>query len=168
MGGPMFKQLIGSVRSMIRRLRSATSTGGRGHLPFARSSKPAHEAETFGCRYCWPRAANAAWKARHLLEQEVDLIDQSHFHVMILACRRCGQRFVSVFTEMIDWVRGDDAQSWRLIPITSEEQAELSATVSEAELERLGPGRRCLVRDYPTGERPRINWTSGLFVDRHD
>ena len=127
-----------------------------------------HEPETFGCRYCWPSDAERAWKARYLLEKEVDLIDESHFHVMILACRACAQRFVSVFTEMIDWEDGDDSQSWSQIPITDEEQVRLSARPSEAELERLGPGRRCLEHDHPTGESARTSWTNGLYVGRHD
>lgn len=127
-----------------------------------------HEHETFGCRHCWPSDAEAAWKARRLLEKEVDLIDESHFHAMILACRTCAQRFVSVFTEMIDWEEGDDSQSWSLIPITDEEQVRLSATPSEAELERLDPGRQCLEHDHPTGESARTRWKNWLYVGRHD
>jgi hypothetical protein len=126
-----------------------------------------HEPETFGCRRCWPSNAKAAWKARFRLEKEVDLIDESHFHVMILVCRACAQRFVSVFTEMIDWEKSDDAQSWSLIPITDEERARLSAAPSEAELERLGPARRCLEHDHPTGERARTSWTYWVCVGRH-
>jgi hypothetical protein len=113
---------------------------------------------------CWPSNADAAWKARTLLEREADLIDEPHFHVMILACRVCAQRFVSVFTETIDWKDGDDAQSWSLIPITGEEKVRLSAAPSEAELERLVPGRRCLELDHPTGESARTSWTFGLTL----
>jgi hypothetical protein len=164
----MLKQLIDTARSLVRSIHNMTSTEDRGHLPLVRRGKPVHEAETFGCRKCWPNRAGAVWKSRHLLEKEIDLIDESHFHVMILACRSCGQRFVSVFTEKIDWDGGDGAQSWSLMPITVEEQANFSATLSEAELERLGPGRRCLEHDHPTGERARTNWTFGLFVGRHD
>jgi hypothetical protein len=127
-----------------------------------------HKSETFGCRHCWPRDANAAWKARRLLEEEVGLIEESHFHVMILVCRACAQKFVSVFTEMIDWEKGDDSQSWSLIPITVEERARLSATPSEAELERLASGRRCLELDHPAAERACTSWKYWLFVGRHD
>lgn len=64
--------------------------------------------EDFGCKRCWPPSAGAAWKARGALTHVAELIDESHFHVMILACPRCTQRFVSVFTETVDWADGDD------------------------------------------------------------
>jgi hypothetical protein len=126
------------------------------------------EPETFGCQHCWPRNANAAWKARFLYKKEVDLIDESHFHVMILACSACAQRFVSVFTETIDREKGDDAQSWSLFPITDEERVRLSAAPSEGELERLASGRRCLEHDHPTGGKAHTSWKYWLYVGRHD
>jgi hypothetical protein len=153
---------------MVRDIWRTTSTGGRRHLPFVRRNKLRNGLETFGCRYCWPSGAAAAWNARHLLEKEVDLIDELHFHVMILTCLRCRQGYVSVFTEIIDLKAGDDSQYWSLIPITVEERGNLSARVSEAELERLGLRKRCLVRDHPTGERARTYWAKGFFVGRHD
>jgi hypothetical protein len=73
----MLKQLIDSARSLVRSIHNMTSTEKRGHLPLVRRGKPVHEAEAFGCRKCWPNRAGAAWKARHLLEKEVDLIDES-------------------------------------------------------------------------------------------
>ena len=92
-------------------------------------------------------------------------IDESHFHVMIQFCRNCSQRFVSVFTETVDWVDGDDPQYWTVLPITTEEAAQLverRASLTEGEVRALGSGRRCLQRDYPKGER------SGVSVGRHD
>src|SRR5512145_807791 len=131
-------------------------------------SKSVREPERFGCRHCWPSDAKDAWKARGLLEREVDLVDESHFHVMILACRACAQRFVSVFTETIDWKEGDDAQFWSLMPITDAERTCLSATPSETELNRLGFGRQCLKHDHPTGERADTRWGFWVGVGRHD
>ena len=64
----------------------------------------------FGCERCWPPIADAAWEARGGLTHVAELIDDSHFHVMILACPCCTQRFVSIFTETIDWEDGDDPQ----------------------------------------------------------
>ena len=55
--------------------------------------------QDFGCERCWPSTADAAWEAREELTHVQELIDDSHFHVMILACPCCTQRFVSVFTE---------------------------------------------------------------------
>jgi hypothetical protein len=60
-------------------------------------------------RHCWYTSADAAWKARDGLTITAELIDESHYHVIILACPQYGQRFLSVSTEMIDWANGDDA-----------------------------------------------------------
>jgi len=125
----------------------------------------------FGCAHCWPASADDAWEARRALDREEDLIGESHFHVMILACGRCGQRFVSVFTEMIDWVDGDDPQYWTLLPLTDEEATLLArrgGAVAEAQLNALGPERRCLRRDYPKASSPRCSWGTGVWVGPHD
>jgi hypothetical protein len=127
--------------------------------------------KTFGCGHCWPAGADAAWRARGGLAREAELIDEPHFHVMILACSVCGQRFVSVFTETIDWAAGDDAQYWVLLPVTGTEAAELvqrRGSVTEAQLNALGPERRCLQRDHPTAAPARTSWGVGLWVGLHD
>jgi hypothetical protein len=99
------------------------------------------------------------------------LIDESHFHVMILECPRCSQRFLSVFTETIDWEDGDDSQYWTLLPLTEAEAAGMvnrGESLEESEIERLGPGRRCLRRSHPKGERAALSWGTGIFVGLHD
>lgn len=131
----------------------------------------ARQSNDFGCASCWPPTANAAWKARSDLKPETELINESHFHVMILACSGCTQRFVSVFTETIDWTDGDDPQYWTLLPITATEAAELLQqrdSLNEPMLEALGPGRRCLRRDYPKGGTRHIYWSTGISVGFHD
>ena len=115
----------------------------------------------FGCERCWPATADAAWKARADLATEHDLIDESHFHAMIQACRRCSQRFVALFTETVDWADGDDPQYWTLLPVTTSEAATLAAqggSVTEMELNALGVGRRCLRHDHPKGGPARSYW----------
>jgi len=100
-----------------------------------------------------------------------ELVDESHFHVMILVCPNCAQRFVSIFTEQIDWVRSDDPQYWQLMPITRMEADSLIEqrnSVNERTLDVLGPGRRCLHRDHPAGARDSIFWTKGISVGFHD
>ena len=127
--------------------------------------------ENFGCERCWPPSAEAAWECRRALTCETDIIDESHFHVMVLACPSCSQQFVSVFTETIDWADGEDPQYWAVLPITRAEAASLAerrSSVTEADLNALGPGRRCLRRDYPKGEEPSCRWSSGFFVHWHD
>ncbi len=125
----------------------------------------------FGCERCWPCSADAAWEARGSLTVVAELIDESHFHVMILACPTCTQRFVSVFTETIDWVDGDDPQYWTLLPITEGEATDLGqqrSCLNETKLDALGPGRRCLRLDHPKGAARHIFWGTGISVGRHD
>ena len=125
----------------------------------------------FGCERCWPTTADDAWQARNSLVTEHDLIDESYFHVMIQFCRDCSQRFVSVFTETVDWVDGDDPQYWTVLPITTEEAVQLverGASLTEGEVHTLGSSRHCLQRDYPKGEAARSYWRLGVSVGRHD
>jgi hypothetical protein len=125
----------------------------------------------FGCEHCWPSAADAAWAARGTLAHVQELIDESHLHVMILACTRCSQRFVSVFTETIDWQDGDDPQHWALLPLTPTEAVYLilqGPSLIEAELAALGRGRRCLRHDHPKGAAAQSSWGTGLSVGPHD
>jgi uncharacterized protein YbaR (Trm112 family) len=127
--------------------------------------------ESFGCERCWPASANAAQDARRTLVREAELIDESHFHVMILACPSCRQRYLSVFTEMIDWDDGDDPQYWTTLPLTDAEAADLVRrrdSLDEATLNALGPGRRSLLHDHPKGVDARTHWGSGIFVGPHD
>jgi hypothetical protein len=127
--------------------------------------------EDFGCERCWPATPDAAWRARGGLAREADLIDEPHFHVMILACSVCPQRFVSVLTETIDWAGGDDSQYWMLLPVTDTEAAELAerrGSITEAQLNALGSERRCLRRDHPTAAAPRNSWGVGIWVGLHD
>jgi hypothetical protein len=122
--------------------------------------------QDFGCGHCWPPAAEAAWEARGALTHVRDLADGMHFHVMILTCPHCAQRFVSVFTEEIDWQDGDDSQYWTLLPITGTEALDLQKhdVLLEKKLNALGRGRRSLRRDYPKGTEPRIFWGTGIFL----
>ena len=127
--------------------------------------------EGFGCERCWPPAMDAAWEARGALTKVAELIDESHFHVMILACPRCTQRFVSIFTETVDWEDGEDPQYWTLLPITGAEADDLIQqrdSLTETKLDALGPGRRSLRRDHPKAAARRIFWGTGIAVGPHD
>jgi hypothetical protein len=130
-----------------------------------------HPSREVGCSRCWPTSAKAAWEARAGLRRLEELIDESHFHVMILACGDCEQRYVSIFTETIDWEDGEDPQYWSLLPITAGEADSLIQqrdSLSEMILNALGPGRQCLRRDHPKETGPRVFWGKGVFVGPHD
>jgi hypothetical protein len=124
----------------------------------------------FGCDRCWPSSAEAADAARRTLRIEAELVDESHFRITIRACPGCSQRFVSLFTEMIDWKGGDDAQYWTLMPVTQAETADLvgGGSLSESALNTLAGGRRSLFHDHPTGKPARTGWGTGLWVGPHD
>jgi hypothetical protein len=122
------------------------------------------------CELCFPPEAEAAWAARSGLKFVADLIDESHYHVMVLACPSCGQHFVSVFTETIDWQDGDDPQYWSLLPLTAGESRRLvdGPEPDNATLQSLGPSRRCLNLSHPKGQAARTSWTKGLSIGWHD
>jgi hypothetical protein len=124
-----------------------------------------------GCDLCWPADARAAWAARDGLTRLKELIDESHFIVAILACPRCDQRYVSIFTEMIDCADGNDPQYWTLMPITEAEAEGLiqrGTSPDEMSLNALGRGRRSLRRDHPKAGPPQVFWGSGVLVGPHD
>jgi hypothetical protein len=127
------------------------------------------ESETFGCDVCWPASADAAWNARASLAQS-DLVDESHYHVMVMTCGKCSQSFLSVFTEMIDWQEGNDSQEWTSLPITAAEVALLTAQgeVSESLIESIGQGRRSLCHFFPNGSAASTCWSRGIRVGIHD
>jgi hypothetical protein len=128
--------------------------------------------EQFGCARCFQAPAEAVSEARRDFAQIVRLVDESHLIVRILACPDCGQRFVSVFTEMIDWSAGDDAQYWSVLPLTLEESEQLTAQGEQVDLrmiEALGRHRRFLQIDFPTGKAKRVLWAEGgLLIGPHD
>jgi hypothetical protein len=123
-----------------------------------------------GCRVCWPPSAEAAWAARGALERRARLIDESHVDVSLLRCPDCGQDYLSVWTEQIDWAGGEDPQSSTLLPLTPAEAAGLAAggPPDEDALEAFGSGRRSLRREHPSDGAPRLFWGRGLRVGRHD
>lgn len=128
--------------------------------------------DRFGCDHCWPVEAEAAWSATRKLVRDTELIDDSHFHILIVKCNQCAQRYISVFTEMIDWENGNDPQYWILLPITNSEVVKLIQnrdSISENEINALGKGRKSLRRDFPRDVKVPITfWGSGIFVGPHD
>ena len=112
----------------------------------------------FGCASCWPAGADAAWEARQSLGREAELTDEPHFHTMLLVCGACGQRFLSVLIETVDWANGDDPQHWSLLPLTAHEAAELRGGGTAGETTGGHPQRGTTgqekQRDHHGGEDP--------------
>jgi len=126
-------------------------------------------ARSFGCVNCWPDSADSAWEARSGLDQQRELVDESHFHVLVLSCPECGQAFLSVFMESIDWDDGDDPQFWSVVPIEEAERDSLfRAAASERDLRGIAHGRRSLFRSAPKGEPQSNTWATGVVLVPHD
>jgi hypothetical protein len=125
-------------------------------------------AAQFGCPQCYGDDAEAA--AAYLqaggLKTEYALIDDSHFIVSLRRCTQCGQMFVSIFTEFVDWSGGEDAQYRDVVPVTPAEAETVRAQGERVDLRflgELGEGRRRLSTDWPTGGSKRVRWRTGTF-----
>ncbi|MDR5782344.1 hypothetical protein QCE63_23365 [Caballeronia sp. LZ065] len=124
-----------------------------------------------GCERCWPESSEAAWQARRELREHAVWIDESHFNVRALECIHCKHRYLSVFTESVDWVNGDDAQRWLVAPVSAHEYERAKALFAaslEAALSVVPADRRSLCRDFPSDGEARTFWSSGLRVGGHD
>jgi len=122
----------------------------------------------FGCDSCWPESAEAAWKGFRAMANELRLVDESHYIVSIRSCRNCEQRFLSMFTETVDWADGEDPQYRTILPLTEEETADLSQPDTKLVLQELGPDRRSLFRDFPKGADPLVWWGTGMRITPRD
>lgn len=120
------------------------------------------EPKAFGCPQCFGEDPAAAWG--HKLHNRITLIDESHFDVAIRRCPTCGQQFVCIFTEFVDWADGDDPQYGDRLPLTAEEADALAAqgaAVDLKQIEEYGSDRRRLKMDHPKGQPRRVKWANG-------
>ncbi|GMU37408.1 MAG: hypothetical protein KJ057_05270 [Phycisphaerae bacterium] len=116
----------------------------------------------FGCPRCFGPDPEAAWG--HKLDPCGHLVDDSHFGVALFRCPDCHQMFVSIFTEFVDWIDGDDPQYWDRLPLTPAEAENLARqgeAVDLRQIEELGRDRRRLKVDYPKGSPRKCAWTAG-------
>ena len=97
-------------------------------------------------------------------------VDESHFSITFLRCRDCGQAFIRVFTELIDWADGEDPQRWVYCPLDSKELERLNHEALRPEdVVALGLERRMLIFDFPKGQEATFNWlVSRLWIAPHD
>lgn len=124
--------------------------------------------DPLGCDGCFgmPDAA-AAWAAVRTFPRVVDLIEESHYSVRVLACPRCGTHCVSVFAERIDWVNGEDPQSTWAMALTAAESEAIRG--NPGRVGEFGAGRRCLRMEYPAGADKKQFWETGpIRVGPHD
>jgi hypothetical protein len=121
---------------------------------------------------CLGEDADAALAAIRRASHTDSLVDESHFMVCILRCSACGQLFLDIFTELIDWSGGDDSQAWMYVPINDSEARWLRAAGPAADdrfLLAMKIHRRFLSRVYPRGMDPRVTWGTGpLVILPHD
>jgi len=125
----------------------------------------------FGCERCWPDDADEAWEARSHLAQHEAIVDDSHFIVRLLACDKCGQKFLSIMTETIDWADGDDPQYRTLEPVTPDEASRLIAAGEDGFRQArgdIGRRRKRLHHDSPKGSAETSYWSGGAADGPHD
>jgi len=78
--------------------------------------------DSFGCRRCYGEDPRAAWAYyEEGLAVERELVGDSHFLVQLRRCADCGQQFVWIFGEAVDWKGGDDAQRREIVPVSATE-----------------------------------------------
>ncbi len=126
----------------------------------------------FGCKICDSKSAEDAWKA--FVDSKVleSIIDEPHFSIRFRVCRHCEQRYLSVFTETIDWNDGQDPQLWSIIPVDTVEFLKLRNFKNEnlliESLKDFAPERKSLCFDWPKGSEPKKYWSRGVTIGPYD
>lgn len=115
----------------------------------------------------------AARKAIRKTQHIARLVDESHFGVSIVRCVQCGQHFLSLFCERVDWADSDDPQTVVAVPVSADEVHRLqTANVAADEnviLNIVANERRFLYHDMPKGAAETLEWkTRTLFIPGHD
>lgn len=127
---------------------------------------------TWGCAKCWEGEAESAVAKMNSLPHAGDLlVDDLHLIIGTRSCANCGQLFVTVFTETIDWVDGEDPQHRSYMPVSGSELAQV-AKLDESDIHSalldIGSSRRTLEWDNPKSGIIKMRWGSGLFYRPHD
>jgi hypothetical protein len=119
-------------------------------------------AYSFGCRRCYGEDPQTVWAYyEEGLAVEQELVGDSHFLVQLRRCAECGQQFVWIFSEAVDWEGGEDAQRREIVPVSGAE-AEAAVMLHSPSLAALGLDRRYLETDWPTDAAdPSVEWSTG-------
>jgi uncharacterized protein YbaR (Trm112 family) len=125
-----------------------------------------------GCNTCFGSDASVVWENRRRFEFIERLVDESHYVVSIIACPDCAQRFLSVFTEKVDWVNGEDPTENSIFPLSRDEAASVVAKGDALNLEGLdflGESRRHLRSSWPSSGPRQLWWATGrLQIGSYD
>ena len=118
--------------------------------------------DSFGCRRCYGEDPRVAWAYyEEGLAVERELMGDSHFLVQLRRCADCGQQFVWIFGEALDWEGGNDAQRREIVPVSGTE-AEAAPRPDYPSLAALGLDRRYLETDWPTDAADAsVEWSTG-------
>lgn len=118
---------------------------------------------TRGCPQCFGTDAEGAWDNCGRLTVDAAVVDESHFMIQLRRLPGCSQRFVWIFTEVVDWRGGEDAQYRQILPVTETEArltAQQGAGVDLGYLRSLGRGRRFLNVDWPSDDpKATVSWS---------
>lgn len=124
-----------------------------------------------GCEKCWGGDAQSAVPKLNSLPHGGLLVDDLHLIIGKRSCADCGQLFVTVFTETIDWVDGEDPQHRSYMPVSGAELAEV-AKLDESDMHsallEIGRSRRTLEWDNPKSGIKKMHWSGGLFYRIHN
>lgn len=101
----------------------------------------------------------------------VELVGESHLVVALRRCV-CGQRFLTIFAERVDWATGEDPQERLVVPISAAEGDALVADGEALDLDAiaaLGADRDHLWVDWPSGGVPKPQWLRApITIPPHD
>jgi hypothetical protein len=120
---------------------------------------------TFGCTECYGEDAEAMLEYYlQKLTTTHGIFSENHEGAALRECPKCGQQFVTIFTEVINWAAGGDDQFYDVVPVTPDEAAEIvraGSDISMAHLNGLGKQRRHLEDIKRCGQERQILWRPG-------
>jgi hypothetical protein len=100
-----------------------------------------------------------------------ELLDESHLRISLKTCRRCGQVFLYIMTETVDWQEGDDPITRIYFPVSAAQASAIRQIdlQDHHDLRPLGLSGRFLVNDWPCSGPAVTSWQEGpLPFFRHD
>jgi hypothetical protein len=119
------------------------------------------------CPQCRPEPPPVDVGALGLVHEGI-LVDESHLIISFRRCPACRQRFLSVFTERIDWVGGNDPQTWMLLALDDAEAEKLGADGDFASLRAAAMTRDALRIHHPASGPATAAYGCGPLIGWHD